>query len=84
MQICSYIWRIKQNYIHSKILQHFWFECFWVCNCRVIKNNIEEKYNNKLIELDKENKFYSIKLNVLNTERLTDLEAAKNFEDEKK
>ena len=36
----------------------------------LIKQNIEETYNDKLIKLDKENKCYQIKLNTLNTERL--------------
>ena len=46
----------------------------------LIKQNIEERYNDKLIKLDKEDRFYKIKLNLLNTERLSDLEAAENFE----
>ena len=50
----------------------------------LIKQNIEEKYNDKLIKLDKENKFYQIKLNTLNTERLTNLEAANSFENKQK
>ena len=46
----------------------------------LIKNSIEEKYNDNLIKLDKEDKFYAIKLDALNNKRLTDLEAAKYFE----
>ena len=46
----------------------------------LIKQNIEERYNDKLIKLDNEDRFYKIKLNLLNTERLSDLEAAENFE----
>ena len=46
----------------------------------LIKQNIEERYNDKLIRLDNEDRFYKIKLILLNTERLSDLEAAENFE----
>ena len=46
----------------------------------LIKQNIEERYNDKLIKLDNEDRFYKIKLILLNTERLSDLEAAENFE----
>ena len=46
----------------------------------LIKQNIEERYNDKLIKLDKEDRFYKIKLNLLNTERSSDIEAAENFE----
>ena len=34
----------------------------------LIKENIEATYNDKLIKLDKEDKFYQIKLDTLNTE----------------
>ena len=50
----------------------------------LIKQNIEEWYNDKLIKLDKEDRFYKIKLNLLNTERLSHLEAAENFEKKRK
>ena len=46
----------------------------------LIKQNSEERYNDKLIKLDNEDRFYKIKLILLNTERLSDLEAAENFE----
>ena len=48
------------------------------------KQDIEEKYYDKLIKLDKEDKFYAIKLNTINDQRLSDLEAAENFEKKKK
>ena len=35
----------------------------------LIKQDIEEKYNNKLIKLDKEDKFCAIKLNTINDQR---------------
>ena len=50
----------------------------------LIKQNIEATYNDKLIKLDKEDKFYQIKLDTLNTERLTNLEAIKSFENKQK
>ena len=50
----------------------------------LIKQNIEETYNDKLIKLDKEDKFYQIKLDTLNTKRLTNLEAANSFENKQK
>ena len=50
----------------------------------LIKLNIEATYNYKLIKLDKEDKFYQIKLDTLNTKRLTNLEAANTFENKQK
>ena len=50
----------------------------------VIRQEIEEKYNNQLIKLDKENKFYPIKLNSLNAEHLSSLEAAESFDKKKR
>ena len=41
----------------------------------LLKTNIKEKFNNELMKLDKEDKFYQIKLQTIKTERLTDLEA---------
>ena len=46
----------------------------------LLKANVEEKFSNKLMNLDKEDKFYEIKLQTLKTERLTDLESAEKFE----
>ena len=50
----------------------------------LIKQDIEEKYNEKLMKLDKEDKFYNIKLSTLNADRLTNLEAAETFEKKQK
>ena len=50
----------------------------------LLKADVEEKFNNKLMKLDKEDKFYEIKLQTLKTERLTDLESAEKFEQRKK
>ena len=46
----------------------------------LLKANVEEKFNNKLMKLDKEDKFYEIKLQTLKTERLTDWESTEKFE----
>ena len=50
----------------------------------LIKQNINATYYDKLIKLDKEDKFYQIKLDTLNTKRLTNLEAANSFENKQK
>ena len=49
----------------------------------LIKQDIEEKYNNKLIKLDNQDKFYALKLNTINDQRLSDLKAADNLEKKK-
>ena len=49
-----------------------------------MKQNIGETYNDKLIKLDKEDKFYQTKLDTLNTKRLTNLEVANSFENKQK
>ena len=50
----------------------------------LIKQNINATYYDKLIKLDKEDKFYQIKLDTLNTERLTNLQATNSFENKEK
>ena len=50
----------------------------------MIKQDIEEKYHDKVIKSNKEDRFYPIKLNSLDVERLSNLEAAENFEKKKK
>ena len=49
----------------------------------LLKADVEKKFNNKLIKLDKEDKFYEIKLQTLKNERLNDLESAEKFEQKK-
>ena len=46
----------------------------------LLKSQIEEEYNNKLLKLDKEDKFYEIKLQTLKTERLSSLESAEKID----
>ena len=46
----------------------------------LIRQQIEETYNDKLIKLDKEDKFYAIKLNSLKAKRMSDLDTADNFD----
>ena len=50
----------------------------------LIREEIEEKFNNSLLLLDNEDKFYHIELNSLKTEQLFSLEASNNFEKKKR
>ena len=50
----------------------------------LLRADIEEKFNDKLSKLDKEDRFYEIKLQTIKTERLQQLEAAEKFEQQKK
>ena len=50
----------------------------------LLKKQIEEDYNNKLMKLDKEDRFYKIKLQTIKTERLSSLEAAEKDDENKK
>ena len=49
-----------------------------------LKGDIEEKFIDKLLKLDKEDTFYEIKLQTLKSERLSQLESAEKFEQQKK
>ena len=46
----------------------------------LMKKQIEEKYNDKLMKLDKEDKFYQIKLQTLRDEKLSSLEATEKID----
>ena len=46
--------------------------------------DVEEKYNDRLLKLDKEHRFYEIKLQTIKTERLKDLEAAEKVDQQNK
>ena len=50
----------------------------------LLRADTEEKLNDKLSKLDKEDRFYEIKLKTIKTERLQQLEAAEKFEQQKK
>ena len=50
----------------------------------LLKQDIEEKFNEKLSKLDKEDQFYNIKLQAIKNERLQQIEAAEKFEQQKK
>ena len=50
----------------------------------LLKSDVEEKFNDKFLKLDKEDRFYEIKLQTLKSERLSQLESAEKFEQEKK
>ena len=50
----------------------------------LLKKQIEEKFNDKLIKLDPEDRFYEIKLQTIKSERLSSLEAAEKVDKNKK
>ena len=50
----------------------------------LLRADIKEKFNDKLSKLDKEDRFYEIKLQTIKTERLQQLEATEKFEQQKK
>ena len=50
----------------------------------LIRQEIEEKYNDSLMKLSNDNKYYEIKLSSLNTEKSESLEAAENFDKKNK
>ena len=50
----------------------------------LIKKQVEEKYNDKLMKLDKQDKFYQIKLQTIRQKRLSSLEAAEKVDQSKK
>ena len=50
----------------------------------LLKTDLEEKYNDKLLKLGKEDRFYEIKLQTLKSERLEQLEAAEKFDQKTK
>ena len=42
----------------------------------LVKQHVEEKFNDKLVKLNKEDQFYNIKFQTIKDERLAELEAA--------
>ena len=50
----------------------------------LVKQNMEEKFNDKLAKLNKEDQFYSIKLETIKNEPLSSLEAAEKIDGNKK
>ena len=46
----------------------------------ILKHKAEEKFNDKLMKLDKEDRFYEIKLQTLEADRKSSLESAEIFE----
>ena len=59
-------------------------KCLKFVTSDLLKSQIEEEYNNKLLKLDKEDKFYEIKLQTLKTERLSSLESAEKIDQKNK
>ena len=50
----------------------------------LVKKQVEEKYNDKLMTLDKGDKFYQIKLQTIREERLSSLEASEKVDQTKR
>ena len=50
----------------------------------LIKHNIQEKFNDKVSKLGKEDRFYNIKLQTIKNERLQQIEAREKFEQQQK
>ena len=50
----------------------------------LIKQDIKEKFNDKLSKLDKEDRFYNIKLQTIKNDRLQKIEATEKFEQQQK
>ena len=50
----------------------------------LVKQNVEEKFDDQLAKLDKEDQFYNIKLQTIKDERLPSLEAAEKVDGNKK
>ena len=46
----------------------------------LIKQEIEEKYNDSLMKLSRDDKFYEIKLSFIKAERTESMEAAEKYE----
>ena len=60
------------NYFDSKVLSFL--------SADLIKQEVEEKYNDLKMKLSKDDKFYKIKLSSLNAGKSEALEAADNFD----
>ena len=60
------------NYLDSK------FSSFVLSD--LMRQEIEEKCNNSLMKFSKDNRYYEIKLSILNTGKSESLEAAENFD----
>ena len=60
------------NCFDSKVASFLWSD--------LIRKEIEEKYNDSLLKLSKDNKYYEIKLSTLNTGKSESLEAAEIFD----
>ena len=75
LQEITYLKR-NYNYFDSKVLSF--------ASSDLIRQEIEEKCNDSLMKLSKEDKYYGIKLSTLNAEKSESLEAAENFDKKNK
>ena len=78
MQVCPNIFTYLErcyDYFDSKVSS-------FVSN-DLIRQKIEKKYNDLLMKLSEDNKYYETKLWTLNTEKSKSLESAENFDKKK-
>ena len=55
-----------------------------VVSTDLVKQHVEEKFNDKLAKVNKKDQFYNIKFQTIKDERLAELEAAENIDGNKK
>ena len=84
MQVCAYSWWIKEITYINRCDTIFDSKISEFVTTNLLKADIEENFNKKLIKLDKEDGFYEIKLQTIKTEWLHDLEAVEKFEQKNK
>ena len=72
----TYLKKRYYNYFDSRVSKFV--------TADLIREEIEETFNDKLLLLDKKDKFYPSKLNSLKTERISSLEAVETFEEKRK
>ena len=73
-----------QEFTYLKRYNHFDLKVSSFVLSHLIRQEIEEKYNDSLMKLSKDDKYYEIKLSTLNTEKSESLEAAENFDKKNK
>ena len=83
MQIQSDFWRIGKNHI-NRYHNIFDEKVSSFVSTDLVKQHVEEKFNDKLAKLNKEDQFYNIKFQTIKDERLAELEAAEKIDGNKK
>ena len=80
MSVYSNIWRIKRSHLPKKYYNYFEQKVSKFVTADLIKQEIDEIYNDSLMKLSKDDTFYEIKLSSIKTERAESLEAAEKYE----